>query len=115
MKKFKLQLEILLDVIEKNYWDEDKKEFVTNIEEIDSNEEIEKLNQKIVDLYTSFYNLGGEYVGCELDYDFAKDHIQELENLIELLKTKILEVMSNEVIIEDNTQETIQEIKDLMK
>ena len=85
---------------------------ITNISEIDNDNEIKELDEKIANLYTLFYNFGSECVGCELNYDYAQEHIQELENLIVQLKSKIMKVMNNQIIIEDNTQDFIKEIKE---
>ena len=57
MKRLKIMLDFISDPLWKDIFDTQKKELVTVIEAVDNDEYLQKLNEEIQALYSSYYKI----------------------------------------------------------
>lgn len=57
MKKLIIMLDFISDPLWKDIYDTKKKELVTGIDVVDNDEYIQKLNNEIQDLYSSYFKI----------------------------------------------------------
>lgn len=79
MRTIKLELDYLIGPIIKDVFDTSKNELKTGVDIIDNDEIVNELNNKIMSLYSSFYDF--DKASCSFDVEVAKEHKTELTEL----------------------------------
>lgn len=87
MATIKLELDFLIGPIIKDVFNAEKNELVTGVAIVNNDEIIDELNNKIMSLYSSFYNFDKD--SCSFDVDVAKEHKLELVELIKQLTERL--------------------------
>lgn len=87
MATIKLELDFLIGPIIKDVFNAEKNELLTGVAIVDHDEIIDELNNKIMSLYSSFYNFDND--SCSFDVDVAKKHKLELVELIKQLTERL--------------------------
>jgi len=88
MKTLKLELDFLIGPIVKDVFSTSKNKLVTGVEVIDNDLELNELNEKASALYSSFYEFD-EDVACRFNSKIAKEHLDELKELITKIKNRL--------------------------
>ena len=88
MKTLKLELDFLMGPIVKDVFSASKNKLITGVEVIDNDLELNELNEKASALYSSFYEFD-EDEACRFDSTIAKEHLDELKELITKIKTRL--------------------------
>lgn len=88
MKTLKLELDFLIGPIVKDVFSASKNKLVTGVEVIDSDLELNELNEKASALYSSFYEFD-EDEACRFNSTIAKEHLDELKELITKIKNRL--------------------------
>lgn len=88
MKTLKLELDFLIGPIVKDVFSTSKNKLVTGVEVIDNDLELNELNEKASALYSSFYEFD-EDEACRFNSTIAKEHLNELKELITKIKNRL--------------------------
>lgn len=88
MKIIKLELDFLIGPIVKDVFSASKNKLVTGVEVIDNDLELNDLNEKTSTLYSSFYEFD-EDEACKFNSIMAKEHLNELKELIIKIKNRL--------------------------
>ena len=88
MKTLKLELDFLIGPIVKDVFSASKNKLITGIEVIDNDLELNELNEKASALYSSFYEFD-EDEACRFNSTIAKEHLDELKEIITKIKTRL--------------------------
>lgn len=88
MKTLKLELDFLIGPIVKDVFSASKNKLVTGVEVIDNDLELNELNEKASALYSSFYEFD-EDEACRFNSTIAKEHLDELKELITKIKNRL--------------------------
>ena len=88
MKTLKLELDFLIGPIVKDVFSASKNKLVTGVEVIDNDLELNELNEKASALYSSFYEFD-EDEACRFNSTIAKEHLDELKELIIKIKNRL--------------------------
>lgn len=88
MKIIKLELDFLIGPIVKDVFSASKNKLVTGVEVIDNDLELNDLNEKTSTLYSSFYEFD-EDEACKFNSIIAKEHLNELKELIIKIKNRL--------------------------
>ena len=88
MKTLKLELDFLIGPIVKDVFSSSKNKLVTGVEVIDNDLELNELNEKASALYSSFYEFD-EDEACRFNSTIAKEHLDELKELITKIKNRL--------------------------
>ena len=88
MKTLKLELDFLIGPIVKDVFSASKNKLVTGVEVIDNDFELNELNEKTSELYSSFYEFDEEEA-CRFNSTIAKEHLDELKELITKIKNRL--------------------------
>ncbi len=110
MKKVKLMFDFGEGPIWNEYFDEESMKASTGIEEIDNNEDIQKLNQELQDIYSSYY----EQDSHDMPMWFNKEkQIKDKEmvlNKLSILKEMIYDVTNHQIEIEDEVSKEYEKL-----
>lgn len=88
MKTLKLELDFLIGPIVKDVFSASKNKLITGVEVIDNDLELNELNEKASALYSSFYEFD-EDEACRFNSTIAKEHLDELKEIITKIKTRL--------------------------
>ena len=88
MKTLKFELDFLIGPIVKDVFSASKNKLITGIEVIDNYLELNELNEKASALYSSFYEFD-EDEACNFNSTIAKEHLDELKELITKIKNRL--------------------------
>ncbi len=88
MKTLKLELDFLIGPIVKDVYIASKNKLVTGVEVIDNDLELNESNEKACALYSSFYEFD-EDEACRFNSTIAKEHLDELKELITKIKNRL--------------------------
>ena len=88
MKTLKLELDFLMGPIVKDVFSASKNKLVTGVEVIDNDFELNEMNDKASALYSSFYEFD-EDEACRFNSTIAKEHLDELKEIITKIKTRL--------------------------
>lgn len=88
MKTLKLELDFLIGPIVKDVFSASKNKLITGVEVIDNDLELNELNEKASALYSSFYEFD-EDEACRFNSTIAKEHLDELKELITKIKNRL--------------------------
>ena len=110
MKKIKIIFDFGEGPIWNEYVDEESMKASTGIEEIDNNEDIQKLNQELQDIYSSYY----EQDSHDMPMWFNKEkQIKDKEmvlNKLSILKEMIYDVTNHQIEIEDEVSKEYEKL-----
>lgn len=110
MKKIKIMLDYQMGPIWKNVFDAKTGESKTGIEAVDNNKEIQELNNKISDIYNSYYEFNSHNQAVWFNAEKEKKDKQLLLGLISQLIEKINEISDGSFQVEDCETERIHSI-----
>ena len=103
MKTIKLELDFLIGPIVKDVFSVSQNKSITGVDLIDNNDSINELNNKISALYSSFYDFDSGEESCRFNIELAKNHKDELLQLID----DLLSMLQN---VNDGTFEIVNNI-----
>ncbi len=109
MKTIRLELDFLIGPIIKEEFSVSKNKLVTGIDVIDNDIELSDLNDKIAALYSSFYEFNKDEA-CVFNPLIAKEHIHELNELVDKLKEKLNSLNDGSYEIEDIITKQLKEL-----
>lgn len=89
MKQIKIQLDFNNGPIWGNYYNEELHRTMTGVDSIDDNDEIQELNKKIQDKYSSYYEFNTHDQACWFNEDKQREEKEEMLELITNLIDKI--------------------------
>ena len=102
MKTIKLELDFLIGPIVKDVFSISQGKLITGVDSIDNNKSINELNDKISSLYSSFYDFDSGEESCRFNIELAKEHKNELLQLINDLLSMLQNVCDGTFEIVDN-------------
>ena len=100
MKTINLEFDFLMGPIVKDMYSVSKNKLVTGIDLIDNDEELTILNEKASSLYSSFYEFDKDDL-CNFNTNLAKEHANELLELINKIKSRINSLNDGSIVIND--------------
>lgn len=100
MKTIKLELDFMIGPIVKDVFSISKGTLVTGVPQIDENEAINKLNDRISSLYSSFYDFDG-MSACSFNYQRAAENKNSLNELINDLIHKLNAVNDGSYVLDN--------------
>lgn len=110
MKKVKLMFDFGEGPIWNEYFDEESMKTSTGIEEIDNNDDIQKLNQELQDIYSSYY----EQDSHDMPMWFNKEkQIKDKEivlNKLSILKEMIYDATNRQIEIDDEASKEYENL-----
>ena len=110
MKMIKLELDFLIGPIIKDVFSASKNKLVTGIDIIDNDLELNDLNDKTSTLYSSFYEFDKDEA-CRFNNTLAKEHLDELKELIEKIKNKLNTLNDGTFKLNDIVTEQLHELE----
>lgn len=110
MKMIKLELDFLIGPIIKDVFSASKNKLVTGIDIIDNDLELNDLNDKTSTLYSSFYEFDKDEA-CRFNNTLAKEHLDELKELIEKIKNKLNTLNDGTFKLNDLVTEQFHELE----
>lgn len=110
MKTLKLELDFLIGPIVKDVFSASKNKLITGVEVIDNDLELNELNEKASALYSSFYEFD-EDEACRFDSTIAKEHLDELKELITKIKTRLNIINDGSFELSDMITDQLRELE----
>lgn len=110
MKTLKLELDFLMGPIVKDVFSASKNKLITGVEVIDNDLELNELNEKASALYSSFYECD-EDEACRFDSTIAKEHLDELKELITKIKTRLNIINDGSFELSDMITDQLRELE----
>ncbi len=109
MKTIKLELDFLIGPIVKDVFSTSKNKLVTGVEIIDNDLELNELNEKASALYSSFYEFD-EDEACRFNSTIAKEHLDELKQLITRIKNRLNILNDGSFELSDKINDQLREL-----
>ena len=109
MKTIKLELDFLIGPIVKDVFSTSKNKLVTGIDIIDNDFELNDLNDKASALYSSFYEFD-ENEACRFNNVIAKEHLNELKDLIIKIKNRLNILNDGSFEVKDMISDQLSEL-----
>ncbi len=109
MKIIKLELDFLNGPIVKDVFSTSKNKLVTGIDIIDNDSELNDLNEKASALYSSFYEFDEDEV-CRFNSTIAKEHLNELKELIAKIKGRLNILNDGSFVLHDMISAQLREL-----
>lgn len=110
----KKRLRIMLDFIEGPLWKDiinpKNYESITGIDVVDNDEYIQKLNDEIQDLYSSYYHFDYKDEACFFDEEQEKKDKYKMLDLLEKLKNRLNELNDGSFEIDDRETERVRNL-----
>ncbi len=110
MKTLKLELDFLIGPIVKDVFSASKNKLVTGVEVIDNDLELNELNEKASALYSSFYEFD-EDEACRFNSTIAKEHLDELKELITKIKNRLNALNDGSFELSDMITDQLRELE----
>lgn len=110
MKKLRIMLDFISGPIWKDIYDTKKKELVTGIDVVDNDELIQKINDEIQDLYSSYYKIDYNDEPVYFDYEQEKKDKYNMLALLEKLKKRLDEINDGSFEIDDRETERVKNL-----
>ena len=110
MKTLKLELDFLIGPIVKDVFSASKNKLITGVEVIDNDLELNELNEKASALYSSFYEFD-EDEACRFNITIAKEHLDELKELITQIKNRIINLNDGSFELSDMITDQLRELE----
>ena len=110
MKTLKLELDFLIGPIVKDVFSASKNKLITGVEVIDNDLELNELNEKASALYSSFYEFD-EDEACSFNSTIAKEHLDELKELITKIKNRLNVLNDGSFELSDMITDQLRELE----
>ena len=110
MKKLRIMLDFISGPIWKDIYDTKKKELVTGINVIDNDECVQKINDEIQDLYSSYYKIDYNDEPVYFDKEQEKKDKYKMLALLEKLKKRLYEINDGSFEIDDRETERVNNL-----
>ena len=110
MKTLKLELDFLIGPIVKDVFSASKNKLITGVEVIDNDLELNELNEKASALYSSFYEFD-EDEACIFNSTIAKEHLDELKELIAKIKNRLNNLNDGSFELSDMITDQLRELE----
>lgn len=110
MKELRIMLDFISGPIWKDIYDTKKKELVTGIDVVDNDECVQKINDEIQDLYSSYYKIDYNDEPVYFDKEQEKKDKYKMLTLLEKLKKRLYEINDGSFEIDDKETERIKNL-----
>lgn len=110
MKKLIIMLDFISGPLWKDVFDTKKKELVTGINVVDNDEYIQKLNEEIQDLYSSYYKINYKDEPVYFDKEQEKKDKYKILDLLDKLMKRLDEVNDGSFEIDDRETERVKNL-----
>ena len=110
MKKLEIILDISDGPVVPKYYDEKTDRLLTEIDVVDNDEYIQKLNNEIQDLYSSYYKINYNDEPVYFDKEQEKKDKYKMLDLLEKLKKRLYEVNDGSFEIDDRETERVKNL-----
>lgn len=110
MKKLIIMLDFISGPLWKDIYDKKKKELVTGIDVVDDDEYIQKLNNEISDLYSSYYKINYNHEPVYFDKEQEKKDKYKMLALLEKLKKRLYEINDGSFEIDDRETKRVKNL-----
>ncbi|WP_277284471.1 hypothetical protein [Sneathia sanguinegens] len=110
MKELRIMLDFISGPIWKDIYDTKKKELVTGIDVVDNDECVQKINDEIQDLYSSYYKIDYNDEPVYFDKEQEKKDKYKMLALLEKLKERLYEINDGSFEIDDKETERIKNL-----
>lgn len=110
MKKLRIMLDFISGPIWKDIYDIKKKELVTGINVVDNDECVQKINDEIQDLYSSYYKIDYNDEPVYFDKEQEKNDKYKMLALLEKLKKRLYEINDGSFEIDDKETERVKNL-----
>jgi len=109
MKTIKLEFDFLIGPIVKDLFSASKNKLVTGVDVIDDDSTLNELNEKACALYSACYEFDSEG-GCVFNSELAKQHKDELSDLMSRIIKRLSEVNNGSFEVQDLTASQLTNI-----
>lgn len=110
MKELRIMLDFISGPIWKDIYDTKKKELVTGIDVVDNDECVQKINDEIQDLYSSYYKIDYNDEPVYFDKEQEKKDKYKMLVLLEKLKKRLYEINDGSFEIDDKETERVKNL-----
>ena len=110
MKKLIIMLDFTTGPLWKDIYDTKKKELVTGIDVVDDDEYIQKLNNEISNLYSSYYKINYNDEPVYFDKEQEKKDKYKMLDLLEKLIKRLDELNDGSFEIDDRETERVKNL-----
>ena len=110
MKKLIIKLDFISGPLWKDIYDTKKKELVTGIDVVDNDECVQKINDEIQDLYSSYYKIDYNDEPVYFDKEQEKKDKYKMLALLEKLKKRLYELNDGSFEIDDRETERVKKL-----
>ena len=110
MKKLRIMLDFISGPIWKDIYDTKKKELVTGINVVDNDECVQKINDEIQDLYSSYYKIDYNDEPVYFDKEQEIKDKYKMLDLLEKLKKRLYEINDGSFEIDDRETERVKNL-----
>lgn len=110
MKELRIMLDFISGPIWKDIYDTKKKELVTGIDVVDNDECVQKINDEIQDLYSSYYKINYNDEPVYFDKEQEKKDKYKMLDLPRKLIKRLNEVNDGSFEIDDKETERVKNL-----
>lgn len=110
MKELRIMLDFISGPIWKDIYDTKKKELVTGIDVVDNDECVQKINDEIQDLYSSYYKIHYNDEPVYFDKKQEKKDKYKMLNLLGKLMKRLDEVNDGSFEIDDRETDRVKNL-----
>lgn len=110
MKKLIIMLDFISGPLWKDIFDMKKKELITGIDVVDNDEYIQKLNNEIQDLYSSYYKINYNNKPVYFDKNQEKKDKYKMLDLLGKLIERLDEINDGSFEIDDRETERVKNL-----
>ena len=110
MKKLIIMLDFVSGPLWKDIYDTKKKELVTGIDVVDNDECVQKINDEIQDLYSSYYKIDYNDEPVYFDKEQEKKDKYKMLALLEKLKKRLYELNDGSFEIDDRETDRVKSL-----
>lgn len=110
MTKLRIMLDFIAGPIWKDIFDMENKKLITGIDVVDNDEYLQKLNDEIQDLYSSYYHFDYNDEACFFDEEQEKKDKYKMLDLLDKLKKRLNEINDGSFEIQDEETERVKNL-----
>lgn len=110
MKELRIMLDFIAGPIWKDIYDTKKEELVTGIDVVDNDECVQKINDEIQDLYSSYYKIDYKDEPVYFDKEQEKKDKYKMLDLLGKLMKRLDEVNDGSFEIDDRETERVKNL-----
>lgn len=110
MKELRIMLDFISGPLWKDIFDTKKKELVTGIDVVDNDECVQKINDEIQDLYSSYYKIDYNDEPVYFDKEQEKKDKYKMLDLLGKLMKRLDEVNDGSFEIDDRETERVKNL-----